>query len=316
VVIASTQRARRSIWGHGGRLSFSYGFWGHIFNGESIGSAFNAAANIIYRGSMRSHQRGLLDDNGNGVANEPADGALAQKRYIGSAFMTGGDAPVIGVVQDGAVCSGTNMAVWVSNVTDMDGVSNVWCTISAPWYDGTTEPPEAVLNWNSASNRYESTVDGLSWTGEYVVTYFAEDIMGEMAAPVQGSFSVVQPDSDGDGMPDVWEERFFAGVTNAEPAADSDADGFSNYQEWFAGTDPTNSASVFDIRLLSAGSTNGLVIEWDSAPNRSYSVWTATNLFSPFVLLIDDLLASPDGVNSFTDRKEHGRAFYKLKIEE
>jgi pectate lyase len=47
-------------------------------------------------------------------------------------------------------------------------------------------------------------------------------------------------DSDHDGMPDKWEERF--GLKSNEPAdgaEDADRDGYTNVEEWLNGTDPT-----------------------------------------------------------------------------
>jgi hypothetical protein len=39
-------------------------------------------------------------------------------------------------------------------------------------------------------------------------------------------------DSDGDGLPDAWELRYFGGITAAEPNADPDGDGISNLDEY------------------------------------------------------------------------------------
>ena len=55
-------------------------------------------------------------------------------------------------------------------------------------------------------------------------------------------------DSDGDRMVDDWEARYSLNPTNAADAAlDMDEDGFINWQEHVAGTDPTNAASRLRI---------------------------------------------------------------------
>ncbi len=47
-------------------------------------------------------------------------------------------------------------------------------------------------------------------------------------------------DDDHDGMPDDWEKKFGLNPNNpSDAAADSDNDGFTNVEEWFNGTDPT-----------------------------------------------------------------------------
>lgn len=48
------------------------------------------------------------------------------------------------------------------------------------------------------------------------------------------------PDSDSDGMPDAWEERFGLDPrAAADPAFDSDSDGYTDVEEYLNGTDPT-----------------------------------------------------------------------------
>jgi pectate lyase len=46
-------------------------------------------------------------------------------------------------------------------------------------------------------------------------------------------------DSDGDGMPDAWEERFGLDPrATADPGLDSDKDGYTDVEEYLNGTDP------------------------------------------------------------------------------
>lgn len=58
-------------------------------------------------------------------------------------------------------------------------------------------------------------------------------------------------DSDGDGLPDVWERKY--GLNPLDPAdasLDSDGDGFSNLMEFKAGTDPLDKNSHTDKMTL------------------------------------------------------------------
>jgi len=53
------------------------------------------------------------------------------------------------------------------------------------------------------------------------------------------SLSVDPTDTDGNGLPDVWEQKYF-GQIGVDPSDDIDGDRLSNLQEFQNGTDPTN----------------------------------------------------------------------------
>jgi len=47
-------------------------------------------------------------------------------------------------------------------------------------------------------------------------------------------------DSDGDGMPDEWEQKYGFSPSDASNASkDKDGDGYTNIEEYLNGTDPT-----------------------------------------------------------------------------
>jgi len=51
-------------------------------------------------------------------------------------------------------------------------------------------------------------------------------------------------DSDGDGLPDVWERDNFGCINCANPDDDPDGDGYTNLEEFKAGTDPNDASSI------------------------------------------------------------------------
>jgi subtilisin family serine protease len=55
----------------------------------------------------------------------------------------------------------------------------------------------------------------------------------------------IDPDDDGDGMPDVWENNY-AGLNPLanDGAGDLDGDGYTNFQEYTSGTNPTDDTSL------------------------------------------------------------------------
>ena len=50
-------------------------------------------------------------------------------------------------------------------------------------------------------------------------------------------------DADGDGLPDDWEKKYGLDVTQNDADADKDGDGFTNAEEYAAGTDPSDKNS-------------------------------------------------------------------------
>jgi hypothetical protein len=75
-----------------------------------------------------------------------------------------------------------------------------------------------------------------------------------------------------DGLPIRWLLTYF-GTTNINASADPDHDGMSNAQEYQAGTDPNNTASVLRITAenFAAGGTSAS-LTWNSVPTRFYHI--------------------------------------------
>jgi len=74
-------------------------------------------------------------------------------------------------------------------------------------------------------------------------------------------------DSDGDGMPNGYEDLHGLDKFNPTDAAqDADGDGMSNLQEYLAGTNPKNSASVFRIIEISQQGID-IHLTWTSGRN-------------------------------------------------
>jgi hypothetical protein len=85
-------------------------------------------------------------------------------------------------------------------------------------------------------------------------------------------------DVNHNGISDAWETNFFGSAASTRTQlTDSDLDGFPDYAEFIAGTDPTNAASK--LTLSASTLTNRLVeIRWTAVPGRSYQLLSSTNL--------------------------------------
>lgn len=125
-------------------------------------------------------------------------------------------------------------------------------------------------------------------------------------------------DSVGDGIPDAWRAQYFGGsgaTTNADSCAivDGDGDGMNNWQEYVAGTDPTNPASR--LTIMNAGNTviGDQVLVWPGVTDRIYSIERSTNLIESGFELIISNLPGMQPVNVYTDSFSAIRVFYRVK---
>jgi hypothetical protein len=97
-------------------------------------------------------------------------------------------------------------------------------------------------------------------------------------------------------------------------AADPDADGLNNWQEWRCGTCPTNCLSA--LRLLSAWPTGtNVTVRWQSVAGVSYFLERSANLGSPFTPLATGI-AGQAGTASYTDTNAPSLApvFYRVGV--
>ena len=97
---------------------------------------------------------------------------------------------------------------------------------------------------------------------------------------------------------------------------DTDYDVHNNWQEWVAGTNPTNALSVLWLAAPVITPTN-VTLTWTSVTNRTYTLEQATNLGGPpaFSVLRSNLAGLP-GTTSWTDSNAPVASprFYQLRV--
>jgi hypothetical protein len=151
--------------------------------------------------------------------------------------------------------------------------------------------------------------------GFYEIAY-ARVSDGTNASPwVRVRVISIQPDdfpSPSDGIPDDWMIAWFGAPDPASGSQrganeDFDGDGFTNFEEYLLGSDPTNANS--NLRVLSLAD-NALTFE--SRPYENYEMFGSTNL-NQWTRLPASAL--PTGTNAiFTNFFPHGaqRMFYRV----
>jgi hypothetical protein len=116
----------------------------------------------------------------------------------------------------------------------------------------------------------------------FTITTFGEDEDGELYVGDRTNgrvLKLVPPDADGDGLPDWWETAFFGGVGVVNGNNDSDGDGFSDRQEYMAGTSPINPADLFRISDITRNGES-VVIRLETRPGKRYRVEFAGDIAS------------------------------------
>jgi hypothetical protein len=169
--------------------------------------------------------------------------------------------------------------------------SNSIITVSGTWI---AYPPPFTTEWRRVSTilTTEVTSESVSFfeiqatnTAVYRLVVKNEAMPNGSAA----SFTItVISDSDNDGIPDEWEDRFGMDKNNPlDRDIDSDGDGVSNYNEFIAGTDPTDPNSYPRIDAIKVN-TNNVELKFITVSNRTYTIEYATGFESrPWKKLMD-----------------------------
>jgi hypothetical protein len=115
-------------------------------------------------------------------------------------------------------------------------------------------------------------------------------------------------------LPYAWLQQYGLPTDGSADMSDTDSDGMNNWQEWVAGTDPTDTASVLRLQAPFVA-LPGLLLRWNSDPSQAYYVERATSLDeSPAFRVIQTDIPGQVGTTTYTDTSAASMpvAFYRV----
>jgi hypothetical protein len=226
-----------------------------------------------------------------GFTFSPNSFDLYAQRYINvSAILDAMDAPFVyapfvisnGVYQPQLQVSWSALALQGISVSNFE-----------VYVDGTNLPTVIVTSnqWTMAAANGLTASSTHSFQLDYTTT---DGRRSPMSAPASGTtwlgyYWGTPPYA----IPVEWMTMYFGPNQTSwpSPTADSDGDGMNNYQEFLAGTNPTNAASVLRVQISKTSSQGaqpqqlglspqGMFVIWNTQPGLTYQVQVTTDFTS------------------------------------
>lgn len=113
-----------------------------------------------------------------------------------------------------------------------------------------------------------------------------------------------------------WLQQYCLPITTNTDTSDVDGTAFDVYQDWVAGLNPTNPASILVmLPPLPNNNISGVTVSWESVTNISYNLLRATNLTSAFTTIQANITART-ATTSYTDTSATnvGPYFYRVAV--
>lgn len=119
-------------------------------------------------------------------------------------------------------------------------------------------------------------------------------------------------------IPEAWLLEHGLPANGSADTADADLDRMSNWDEWFAGTNPTNACSLLRFEGSAAQLANGdFRIRWQSVPGKLYWLESCDSLRPPlsFTPFVSNLLSTASYTEYLDVRPATTSRFYRVGVQ-
>jgi len=197
--------------------------------------------------------------------------------------------------------SGQNAITYSCTTPDPGGVGNI------------TNPP-LFTNYATGNLRLQSTSPCIN-SGNNAGVSSPTDLDGNPRF-VSGAVDMGAYEFQGAGsvISYAWLQQYGLPTGGSADFSDFDHDGLNNWQEWLAGTNPSDALSALKITSATRTGPTGFVVTWQSQTTRMYYLQRSAELAQPAFSTIQDNIAGQAGTTSYTDTNAVGSDLFFYRI--
>jgi hypothetical protein len=322
--------------GNNGGGVFSVTMYNCLVSGNSAGNGGGCYSGTAYNCRFIGNSAG----NGGGGYNSSFQNCLLTGNVAGGTFGGGG------------ACQSSleNCTVVANQCTSFNGGTvggalNCGACISCIIYNNTSFSDASTPNYSGGGYQYNCCTTPLPSNGfgnftsdPMLVSQSGGDFHLQSNSPCinAGNNAYVSTTTDLDGNPRIvggtvdigayeyqtpasiisyaWLQQYGLPADGSVDFAGLDGNGMNVYQDWVAGLNPTNAASVLALQAPAAMNTAGLTVTWQSVSGITYFLQSSTNL--PAFTTIQSNIVGQAGTTSYTDTSatNGGPYFYRVGV--